>query len=374
MSSFLIFLPESSFVFLSVHLSCYKGFTPFFAQALDVLAGLSKDQVDINFLLFSLFCKLFTITTVFQSYLVVAGHTGVGVYPESSKQSNIHLSITQVPELQEVDCNWEQFLGDEFSHLQISSTPVILGAALPITDVITALRAAAEAAPEEYGWVEIYKSASFYRPIYIIQSSFSFMPDCRYCQQLAHHMELVGSRGVRDVGTIGGNLMLRHQVNIWWHFLVFNLFCRCPQHPDFPSDLLALLAAVEATFEVVWKEEGRERTSNHLPSDWLTNSMDRKLLRRILLPSLPSTTKLFTHKVIQLGHLMHIPCLYQVALRSSGAHAYVSCAALLPLEVCFFTFQPHFIPPKNLVQGTSITSMPSICFTGLGAELVHSAR
>ena len=105
MSSFLIFLPESSFVFLSVHLSCYKGFTPFFAQALDVLAGLSKDQVDINFLLFSLFCKLFTITTVFQSYLVVAGHTGVGVYPESSKQSNIHLSITQVPELQEVDCN-----------------------------------------------------------------------------------------------------------------------------------------------------------------------------------------------------------------------------------------------------------------------------
>ena len=35
----------------------------------------------------------------------------------------------------------------------------------------------------------------------------------RYCRQLAHHMELVGSRGIRDVGTIGGNLMLRHQVN-----------------------------------------------------------------------------------------------------------------------------------------------------------------
>ena len=74
--------------------------------------------------------------------------------------------------------------------------------------------------------------------------------------------------------------------------------------------------------EVVWKEEdGKERlsnhlnimtlstipihdsfkpghrSSNHLPSDWLTISMERKLLRRILLPSLPSTTKLFTHKV-----------------------------------------------------------------------------
>ena len=74
--------------------------------------------------------------------------------------------------------------------------------------------------------------------------------------------------------------------------------------------------------EVVWKEEnGKERlsnhlnimtlliipihdsfkhghrSSNHLPSDWLTISMERKLLRMILLPSLPSTTKLFTHKV-----------------------------------------------------------------------------
>ena len=79
------------------------------------------------------------------------------------------------------------------------------------------------------------------------------------------------------------------------------------QHPDFPSDLLTLLSAVEATFEVVWKEEGREQTSNHLPSDWLTTSMDRKLLKRILLPSLPSTTKLFTHKVLQLVRLTLIP-------------------------------------------------------------------
>ena len=89
--------------------------------------------------------------TVLQTYVVVAGHTGVGVFPESSKKSNLHLSISQVPELQEVDCNGEQFVLSKFSHLQISSSPVILGAALPITDAITALRAAAEAAPEEYG-------------------------------------------------------------------------------------------------------------------------------------------------------------------------------------------------------------------------------
>ena len=93
--------------FLSTYLAP-KGFTPFFAQALDVLASLSKDQVDITSFCY---CSAFFAnclrcnTTFLQTYLVVAGHTGVGVYPESSKQSNIHLSISQVPELQEVDCN-----------------------------------------------------------------------------------------------------------------------------------------------------------------------------------------------------------------------------------------------------------------------------
>ena len=82
---------------------------------------------------------------------------------------------------------------------------------------------------------------------------------------------------------------------------------------------------MEATFEVVWREDGRERTSNHLPSDWLTTSMDRKLLRRILLPSLPSTTKLFTHKVIQLGHLI------QIVLPSLGGAEVFRCTCLCVL-------------------------------------------
>ena len=81
---------------------------------------------------------------------------------------------------------------------------MILGAGLPISDVITALKAAAEAAPEEYGLVLTSVK------MHIIGDDYFF---CRYCRQLAHHMELVGSRGIRDVGTIGGNLMLRHQVN-----------------------------------------------------------------------------------------------------------------------------------------------------------------
>ena len=83
-------------------------------------------------------------------------------------------------------------------------------------------------------------------------------------------MELVGSRGIRDVGTIGGNLMLRHQVNAIvtrcsrWSGGLTQMLLKC-QHPDFPSDLVTLLAAVEATLEVVWKEEdGKERLSNHL--------------------------------------------------------------------------------------------------------------
>ena len=52
--------------------------------------------------IFSLVLKIFS-NNIFQTYLVVAGHTGVGVYPESSKQSDLHLSISQVAELQEVE-------------------------------------------------------------------------------------------------------------------------------------------------------------------------------------------------------------------------------------------------------------------------------
>ena len=33
----------------------------------------------------------------------MAGHTGVGVYPESFKESDLHLSISQVAELHEVE-------------------------------------------------------------------------------------------------------------------------------------------------------------------------------------------------------------------------------------------------------------------------------
>ena len=80
---------------------------------------------------------------------------------------------------------------------------MILGAGLPISDVITALKAAAEAAPAEYGLVPTSVK------MLMVERLFFY----RYCRQLAHHMELVGSRGIRDVGTIGGNLMLRHQVN-----------------------------------------------------------------------------------------------------------------------------------------------------------------
>ena len=127
-----------------------------------------------------------------------------------------------------------------------------------------------------------------------------------------HHWRQLDAKTPGECYSYPSSLVRRSNTNAAYKF----------QHPDFPSDLVTLLAAVEATLEVVWKEEdGKERlsnhlsimtlliilihdsfkhghrSSNHLPSDWLTISMERKLLRRILLPSLPSTTKLFTHKV-----------------------------------------------------------------------------
>lgn len=55
------------------------------------------------------------------------------------------------------------------------------------------------------------------------------MPDeYGHCKAMANHIRKVANTGVRNIGTLAGNLMLKHA------------------HPDFASDLYTLLAAARA--------------------------------------------------------------------------------------------------------------------------------
>lgn len=73
----------------------------------------------------------------------------------------------------------------------------------------------------------------------------------------------VANVSVRNVGTVGGNLMLKHS------------------HKEFPSDVFVLFEAVGARLTVK-DVGGAEQTM--LPSEWIASSMEKKVLVTISLP------------------------------------------------------------------------------------------
>jgi xanthine dehydrogenase/oxidase len=166
-----------------------------------------------------------------RSYRLVAGATGQGVYPAEEWPAQLYIQLSGVAELGEVGP---------------VAAPLAIGAAVTLADVITTLRGAAEAMPGQFG----------------------------YCEQVAGHLEQVASPAIRARGSLGGNLLLRHR------------------HPAFPSDPLVLLEAVGAKLEVAWLEAGELHTATLLPSAWLAEPMDQRLL-----PALPATSRLFSYRV-----------------------------------------------------------------------------
>ena len=77
----------------------------------------------------------------------------------------------------------------------------------------------------------------------------------------------MANTNVRNVGSIGGNLMLKHK------------------HNDFPSDIFTLLTAVGA--QITIKAASGKEDVYTLP-EWLSVSMDKKIIFYITLPKLTS--------------------------------------------------------------------------------------
>jgi len=74
-----------------------------------------------------------------------------------------------------------------------------------------------------------------------------------HCKAMANHVRKVANTGVRNIGTVAGNLMLKHA------------------HPDFPSDLFTLFVAAKVQVEI--------RSSSGMVSvpieSFLSENMDR---------------------------------------------------------------------------------------------------
>ena len=105
----------------------------------------------------------------------------------------------------------------------------------------------------------------------------------------------MASTGVRNTGTLAGNLMLKHE------------------HQYFPSDCFLMLETLGANVVVASAtEHGKEH--RYSPEEWLKISMDRKVVKKFTLPALTKS---------------HVYRTFKITPRLVHAHAYVNAGFLV---------------------------------------------
>ena len=102
-------------------------------------------------------------------------------------------------------------------------------------------------------------------------------PNYKYCKNMADHIRKVAHPSVRNIGTIGGNLMLKHA------------------HPDFPSDLFLLVETIGA--KLIIKSYDALESVSVTPLEFLTLNMNKKAILFLEFP--PTTDLLYTYKTMQ---------------------------------------------------------------------------
>ncbi|CAK1583032.1 unnamed protein product [Parnassius mnemosyne] len=139
--------------------------------------------------------KALTIQGVFKvlsregtnSYRLVAGNTGKGIYP-ITEEPRVYIDIASIEALKGVS----------------RAANLILGAGMSLTELMSELKAYA-----------------------------GINDDFQYLEHFYKHMELVAHVPVRNIGTIGGNLAMKNV------------------HHEFPSDIFLLLTTVQAVITIV---------------------------------------------------------------------------------------------------------------------------
>ena len=112
----------------------------------------------------------------------------------------------------------------------------------------------------------------------------------------------MANTAVRNTGTIAGNLMLKHA------------------HQYFPSDLFLMLETIGANIVVASAtENGKEY--QYSPVEWLTTSMERKVITKIVLPALSQS---------------HVFKSYKITPRHVNAHAYVNAGFLVSVSLYIY--------------------------------------
>ncbi|XP_053676028.1 uncharacterized protein LOC128726255 [Anopheles nili] len=210
------------------------------------------------------------------TYMLVAGNTGHGVY-RREQTLRIFIDVRNVEELR------NYWIGSS----------VILGANVTLSELVEILREAA-------------------------QTDLRFS----YCKELARHVEDIAHPAVRHVGTIAGNLALKHR------------------HPEFPSDLYLLFEAIGVEMTIASPSGAMEKL---LPGQFLAFDMHRRVLLNVTLPALDPDRCVFRS--------------FKVAARAQNASAQVNAAFLV-----------RFCARKINIEHARL------CFGGIAPKFTHASR
>ncbi|XP_012545633.1 LOW QUALITY PROTEIN: uncharacterized protein LOC101738607 [Bombyx mori] len=185
----------------------------------------------------------------YDSYMLVFGNTAKGAYP-IFEYPKVLIDISAVAQLK--ICLYDQNL--------------VVGVGLTLTELLNTFETASK---EEY---------------------------FKYLRKLYEHLLLVAHIPVRNIGSVGGNLMIKHM------------------HNEFPSDVFLLFDTVGAQLEL---QNSRGQTKVVTMQQFLKEDMKGKIILHILLPPLTDQHRLVTFKVMP---------------RSQSAHAIVNAAYLYKLN------------------------------------------
>ncbi|KAG8312527.1 hypothetical protein J6590_020448 [Homalodisca vitripennis] len=212
------------------------------------------------------------------SYMLVGGNTSTGI-----------LKYKPLPDVY-IDINGVGFLK---AH-SFSSNYLQVGANTTLSDAIVLFSAVAEENPGYFS----------------------------YLKQLAKHITKVANTHVRNVGTIAGNLSIKHE------------------YREFPSDLFLILETVGARVSV---RSDNEKITLLSLTDYLETNMNKKVILQILLPPLNALT--------------YVVKTYKITPRAENAIAYVNGGF-------------KFCVKKE--EGYRVLEQPSILFGGINPRFTHA--
>uniref|UniRef100_A0A1B0CZV7 Uncharacterized protein n=1 Tax=Phlebotomus papatasi TaxID=29031 RepID=A0A1B0CZV7_PHLPP len=209
-------------------------------------------------------------------YMLVGGNTGHGVY-RRREDLEIFIDVNNVKEMK----------------VTILGNVLEVGAAVTLSEFIDFLRHASD-----------------------VKKEFS------YCRQLVKHLELVAHPAVRNIGTIGGNLILKHQ------------------HPEFISDVFLLFQTIGAFLTIV-DNNGIQHVATI--EEFMYKSMRSKVLVKVTLPPLnPEKYSLVTYKIMPRAQNSHAIINAGFLFRFSSERK-----VLLQARICFGGISSRFVRAIN---------------------------